>query len=947
MNIISYASTSRGTPAKPPKKPNWFKKFKLGKLLKWLFRMVAIGLLLLAILFAYFWFTLPTPEELMGRTVPESTKIFARSGELLYELHGEYKRTLVDLKDISPFLQNATVAIEDKDFYKHRGISLWAIARTIVQDIYKRRAAGGSTITQQFVKNAALTREKSIYRKLKEVFLALQIDAKYSKEDILKFYLNEIPYGRNAYGIEAASQAYFGKSAKDLTLSESAYLAALPQAPSYYSPNSNREILDLRHQTVLKAMKDQSLISSEQEQAALQENVIFKQAKTALIAPHFVLYVQDYLISKYGAKSLQEGGYKVYTTLDLNLQKSAEQIVKESIEKNAKKYNAYNAGLVAIDPKTGQILALVGSKDYFGEAEPVGCTPGKNCQFEPNVNVALAERQPGSSFKPYVYLTAFTEDHKYSPASLLMDVNTNFGTFNGKNYEPKNYNGQNYGPVSMRQALAGSLNIPAVKTLALVGVDNATQTARNLGITSPLKNCGLSLVLGGCEVKLIDHTASMAVIANGGIKHEKTAILKIEDKNGQLVEEYIPQETQVVSPEATYQLTSIMTDNEARAYIFGTNSPLAFSERSVACKTGTTNNWRDGWTMCFTPNISVGVWSGNNNGELLKKGADGVYVAAPIVKGFLTEAFKTLPKENFQRPGSLKDVVVDSVSGKLPTQFSPNTKTEIFAPYNEPKDYDPIHVGIKINTQTGEPATELTPPDLISIKTYTVFHSEQPNNPNWENPVISWATEKGYTYPPNSGVIIPGNGENPNSAPDTFEISFNSPQDNQIILKLPFQVSLAIPPGITPARTDIYINGQFIQSESSSPTNFSINKKMPDGEHSLMVKIVDNIGSSGSTSTLINYSLNSNLYLSEPKNNSTLKLPIKFYALSSDNLGQVSFFSQKNAQTQLIGTSDPINNGDYYRYQLEVSEIPLKGEFKIFAKASNGTTSNKITVILP
>lgn len=946
MRIINITPESKKTPHHSKSKFAFWHFIKKYHLIAWTFRLSALGVLALAMLFVYFWITLPTPQELMTRTVPESTKIFDRNGELLYEVHGEYKRTLVELENISPYLQNATVAIEDKDFYKHGGISFWAIFRTIVEDIYKRRAAGGSTITQQFVKNAALTRDKSLYRKLKEVFLAVQIDAKYSKTDILKFYLNEIPYGRNAYGIEAGSQAYFSKSAKDLTLAESAYLAALPQAPSFYNPQNNRKILDARQKTVLRAMRDQGYISQEEHEKALQENVIFQQAKTALIAPHFVLYVQDYLSSKFGAKSLEEGGLKVYTTLDINLQKSAEAIVKESVEKNSKKYNANNASLVAIDPKTGQILAMVGSKSYFTKSEPEGCTPGKNCTFEPHVNVAVSERQPGSSFKPFVYLTAFTKEHGYSPASMLMDVNTNFGTFNGKAYEPKNYNGQSYGPVSMRKALSGSLNISAVKTLSLVGVEKATQVARNLGITSPLQNCGLSLVLGGCEVRLIDHTASFGVIANLGKKNEKTSILKIEDKSGKIIEEYKQKEEEVIDPQAAYQLISVMTDNEARSYIFGENSPLNFGDKQVACKTGTTNNWHDGWTMCFTPNLSVGVWSGNNNGELLKKGADGVYVAAPIVKKFITESFKTRPAENFERPKGITEVEVDSVSGLLPTQFTPTTKTEIFADYNSPKSYDPVHIGVKINTQTGEPATELTPPDQISTKVYTVFHSERKDNPNWENAVISWANQNGYAYPPGSGIIVPPEGGINNDSND-FDINIESPQDNNLIMSLPFNLKLTTTPGINLSRIDLFFDGKLTDSfENTSDINVS--RKLADGPHTLVVKAVDSTGNTGTTSVKLIYALNTKLYITQPQNGDTLTFPTNLYAESLEDLGPITFYSQKANETpKILGTATSVNNGQTYRYHLEIADTPESGTIKIFAKTQNNQTSNRLTVTFP
>lgn len=827
----------------------WVKRHSL---LTWLFRLAAVGVLAVALLFVYYSFTLPDPNKLLSRSVPESTKIFARDGSLLYEIHGEVKRTLVNLDQISPNIKNATIAVEDKDFYKHGGISVTGLIRSVIVDVITgRKTQGGSTITQQFIKNAVLSRDKAYTRKIKEIILAIEIDARFSKDDILKLYLNEIPYGKNAYGVEAASQTYFGTHASDLTLAESAYLAAIVQAPTYYNPSGpNRAALDNRKNYVLQAMKDQGYISSDELATAKDEKVSFSSVKTAIIAPHFVLYVQDYLANKYGEKTLEEGGLKVYTTLDPKLQTIAEDAVKTGVEKESKKYNANNAGLIAIDPKTGQILAMVGSKDYFGDSLPEGCHPGKDCLFEPNVNVTLSERQPGSSFKPYAYVTAFGKDYKFSPASLLMDVTTNFGKYGNKDYIPHNYSGESYGPVSMRQALAGSLNVPAVKTVALVGPENVVQTAKSLGITTPLKDCGLSLVLGGCEVKLIDHVAAFSTFATGGIKHEKTPILKILDKDGNTLEEYQDKSQQVLDPEAVYELTSIMTDNAARSFVFGANSPLTLPERPVAAKTGTTQNWHDGWTIGFTPQLAAGVWAGNNDGTLLKKGADGVVVAAPIWHQFMVAALKDRPAENFQRPSGIQEITVDSVSGKLPTQFTPSTKTEVFADYAVPTTYDNVHVGVKIDTLTGQPATELTPPDRITYKTYTVFHSEKQDNPSWENPVITWAEAQGYIYPTGTGNTLPpeANGSGPQT--DIIE-----PSDEATISQLPMRVVVSASATAGIARVDLSIDGQFVQSTTTSPYIFNINKKYPDGQHALVVHAVANDGTSTDTSTVVTFSL--------------------------------------------------------------------------------------------
>lgn len=917
------------------------------KILTWGFRLVAAGILCAALLFLYYTQNLPDPNKLLDRQVPESTKIFARDNSLLYEIHGEYKRTLVDLDQISQNLKNATIAVEDKDFYNHGGISFSGIARAIVVDVITRtKSQGGSTITQQFVKKAILTDDKSWDRKIREAILAIAIDSRFTKDQVLKLYLNEIPYGRNAYGIEAASQSYFNTSAKNLTIAQSAYLAALPQAPSYYNPGGpHSQALENRKNTILALMRDQKYITDEQKKQAEIEKVEFSKITTGIKAPHFVFMVQDYLANKYGEKTLQEGGLKVYTTLDPRLQDIAERVVKTDLEKVSKKYNAGNAALVAIDPKTGQVLALVGSKDYFATPAPEGCIPGKSCVFEPNFNVATSPRQPGSSFKPYVYVTAFGKDYNYSPASMLMDVTTNFGKFGNSNYVPRNYNGQNYGPVSMRQALAGSLNVPAVKTLALVGVSNATQTAHDLGVTSPLADCGLSLVLGGCEVTLIDHVAAFSVFANGGVKNEKTLVLKIQDRNGSTLEEFRANPKEVLDPQATYQLVSIMTDNAARSYVFGANSPLTLPNRPVAAKTGTTNKWHDGWTLGFTPSLAAGVWVGNNNGDYLKANADGVVVAAPIWHDFMAQALADTPVETFSPPPGIQKVTVDSVSGKLPTQFTPSTKTETFASYSVPTDFDNVHIGVALDSQTGQPATPLTSPGQIIIKTYQVFHSEKPDSPNWEDPVIAWALAQGYEYPTVSGI-------NPTPTPtsnDSLEVSILSPSDGDTISKLPFQIVVSASSNNSIARVDLSIDGQFTQSLNSQPFAFSIGNNMSDGIHTFAVRVVDSNGVTADTSVALRYALTTPIVLTDPDTSSPIVFPLNLTAQSSNFYDTVQFYSiNEKGTAKLIGqTTNTSHAGDVYQYTMTWTDKPTAGDYRIYAQTSSGLSTPKVKISVP
>jgi len=633
-------------------KKHWFKK--LLKVFIWIF---VSGIFFAIGVFAYYAKDLPSPGKLNKRQVVESTRIYDRTGEhLLYEIHGEEKRTTIPLKDMSEIVRAATLAGEDQTFYQHYGIQFKAIARAAVYDLLGRQVSqGGSTITQQLIKNTVLTNEKTFTRKVKEVILSVELEQRFSKDEILEMYLNEIPYGSNAYGIQAASQTFFGKDAKDLMLAESALLASLPKAPTYFSPyGSNLEDLKYRQEYVLDQMAKLNYITADQAKSAKEFDILseIRPFQENIQAPHFVMYVKEQLVNKYGEKQVEEGGMKVYTTLDWQKQQTAEEAVRRGVDQNGKKYRFSNAALVSIDPKTGQILAMVGSKDYFDKS------------IDGNVNVAIRDRQPGSSFKPYVYATAFKKG--YTPRTIIFDTETNFGT-KDEPYTPQNYSNDYRGPVKMEDALAMSLNIPAVKTLYLAGVDNSINTAQSMGITT-LKNrgrYGLSLVLGGGEVKLVDHTAAFGTFATGGVKHEKTAILKIEDSKGEILEQYkeSPGE-KVLESEVCAQIEAILSANNLRAPVFGSNSPLRFDDRPVAVKTGTTNEWRDGWTVGFTPSLVTGVWAGNNNNAAMAQGADGVFVAAPIWREFMDKALANTAIEKFPEAKEIKTgkAVLDGVS---------------------------------------------------------------------------------------------------------------------------------------------------------------------------------------------------------------------------------------------------------------------------------------------
>ena len=625
------------------KKGQWWKK-----ILKWFFLtgllLVIAGLLSVAGLFAYYAKDLPDPNKINKRIIAQSTKIYDRTGKhLLYEIFGEEKRTVVPLEDISPAVIAATIALEDRNFYHHHGIDFRGLLRAVLKNARGRRE-GASTITQQFVKNSILTPDRTIKRKIKEIILSLEIETKFSKEEILQMYLNEIPYGSNAYGIEAAAQTFFGRSAKDLTLAQAALLACLPNKPGRYSPTgTHTDLLLNRWRYALDAMAEMGFITKEQAEEAKKEDILsqVRPRRTGLLAPHFVFYIKDKLIEEFGEETLEKQGLRVYTTLDWDLQQIAERVVKEGVEKNGQKYGFSNAALVATDPKTGEVLAMVGSKDYWSD------------DIDGKVNVAISDkRQPGSSFKPYVYAAAFEKG--YTPNTFVFDVETSFGRDgSGKKYKPQNYTGTFSGPVKLKEALARSLNIPAVKVLYLAGIERVVKLARDLGITTLEKNkeYGLSLALGSANARLLDHVGAFAVLANKGRKPEQKVFLRITDANGKILyQNRFKREKKVLDKNVALQIAQILSNNELRTPAFGKNNPLVIPGYQVMAKTGTTNDYRDGWLLGASPSLAAGVWAGNNDNKPMRPGAAGVYVAAPIWHDFMTQALEKFPQEDFEEP---------------------------------------------------------------------------------------------------------------------------------------------------------------------------------------------------------------------------------------------------------------------------------------------------------
>ncbi len=600
--------------------------------------------LLVLFLFFYFAKDLPRPEIFFERELPQSTKIYDRTGQiLLYEIFGEERRTFVSLEKIPDYLRKAVIAVEDANFYKHFGVEPKAILRAILTDLrIKKPIYGASTIPQQLIRSTFLSLEKTPQRKIREIILAIELDRRYSKDQILEWYLNQVPFGQNAYGVEAASQTYFGKSVSELTLAEAATLAALIKAPAKLSPydEQGKKELMKRKNYVLERMVEEGFITKQQAEEAKKEVLNFKEKKIEILAPYFTLWVKEILEEKYGKEFVATKGLKVYTTLDFKLQEIAERVVREGIKRN-KAFNAHNAALVAIDPKTGEILAMtVGTGNYFEDPYPPGCTPGKDCLFDPRFNVAIAKpgRQPGSAFKPFVYVTAFEKG--YDDKTIVVDEPTNFGIWGGKPYIPQNYDGKFRGPITLREALAQSLNVPSVKVLLyLAGLEDSIKTAQKLGISTLTPPFGPSIVLGGWEVTLLEMTAAYSVFANSGIKTNISPILKIIDSEGNVIFEHKKNGIRVLDSKAVELLNDVLSDNEARAPVFGLNSPLYFEGRKVAAKTGTTQNFRDCWTIGYTPEIAVGVWAGNNNNAPVKR-KPGVAIAGPIFHQFLEEFFK-------------------------------------------------------------------------------------------------------------------------------------------------------------------------------------------------------------------------------------------------------------------------------------------------------------------
>lgn len=801
--------------------------------------LILLGLLVMlfltVFLFAWYGKDLPRPDRIK-RAEGLSTVLLDRRGEILYDIYGEQNRVPIPLSEMPLFLRQATLAIEDKDFYKHQGFSLRGAARAIVNIFVFRKLQGGSTLTQQLVKNVLLSGERTLPRKIKEFILAVQIERKYSKDEILQMYLNEAPYGGTAWGVETASQTYFGKHTKDLNSAEAVILAGLPQSPSKYSPfGQDPKAYLWRSEQVLRRMREDGYLTKKEEEETKKEleKIEFDQKGENFKAPHFVMYVKEQLINQFGEKMVEQGGLKVTTSLDWQLQEKVEKIVKEEVDK-LKSLKVGNGAAIVLDSSTGEILAMVGSKDYQA-------TDSAGLKF--NV-VTQGLRQPGSAIKPIIYAAAFEKG--YTPATLLMDVETHFPGGEGKpDYVPKNYDNKFRGPIQVRFALGNSINLAAVKMQALIGTREALTMAHKMGLTtlSPtdenLARLGLSLTLGGGEVKLIDLTSAFAVFATGGIRHEPTAILKVLDNHGKMLfENKIGSGQRVLSPEVSFLLSHILSDNEARKEVFGPNSWLVIPGKTVAVKTGTTDDKRDNWTIGYTPNMAVGVWVGNNdNSPMHPSLASGVTGAAPIWNRIFREILKDQADEQFSVPAGVIVAQIDALGGGLSKEGLLN-RSEYFFSGTEPTAVSPLYQRLKVSKNNGKLANQVEIAlGQFEEKDFLVFMEQDPVSTDgknrWQEGIDVWlATQKEEKYHSPR--------ETSTEKQDEVAIKLESPADHEQINDNDVLVKIE---GVSTAeiiKLEIFIDEALKRSVSSNKFSERIN--MTNGTHTLKIRAQDSRG---------------------------------------------------------------------------------------------------------
>jgi len=797
--------------------------------------IVVFGFLGLVGLFAWYSKDLPSPSGVVRRE-GFATRIYDRNEELLYDVYKEAKRTPVVWEDVPEYLRQATVAVEDKEFYEHSGFSRTGYLRQIYNVLRFGRLHGGSTLTQQLVKNVLLSSERTVSRKVKEFILAIQIEKKYSKDEILLMYLNEAPYGGAAWGVGTAAEQYFDKKVSELDLLESAFLAGLPQRPSVYSPFSKTpEAYISRSEGVLRRMREDGYINNEQEKELVEmlSEVEFAENRSLIKAPHFVFWVKDLLSERYGEDLVEAGGLRVITSLDLNLQTQVEEIVDEELEK-AESMGISNGGVVVTDPVTGEILAMVGSKDYFSE------------DIDGKYNVTTALRQPGSAIKPVTYLTALKQG--YTASSFIMDTKVVFPIGGGqKDYSPVNYNGRFNGPMQLRYALGNSINVTAVKMLARVGLENMLDTAYEMGLSTlePTKEnmsrLGLSVTLGGGEVRLLELAEAYGSFANKGLKMETVGILKVEDDRGRVLEEFHPAGgKKVMSEQEAFLISDILSDNGARELTFGAVNGLIISGRKVAVKTGTTNDMRDNWCIGWTPNLLVGVWVGNNDNSPMSRVASGVSGATPIWRKVMSSGLKGRPRVEFSIPESIVSLEVDRVSGyEAHDGFA--SRNEYFVQGTEPKISDPIHQKLKVCKD----GNGLAPPADVGSGNYDEkeFFRFEESDPFSRDDVNRW--QEGIN------LWIAGQPDNDKYFPPTeycsagdswVRVSIVEPSHESTVGNK-FHVKWRSESVKKVVEAKLFVDGEEVKSWSEKP--FEVDLSLEDGVYELHVEAKDEDGNVG------------------------------------------------------------------------------------------------------
>ncbi len=924
--------------------PKWKKFLKI-------FGYIMLGFaIFVAAIFIWFAKDLPSSSEILsGRLVDQATQIYDRTGEhVLYEIHGDENRTLISLDNLPDYVTKATVSIEDDQFYSHPGFDISGIMRAVLKNLQGQEyAQGGSTITQQLIKNTILTPEKTFTRKIKELVLATELEWKLSKDEILELYLNAIPYGGAAYGIEAASQTFFSKPAQDLTLAEATMLAGLPQAPTYYSPLQQPERAKSRQVEVLDRMAELGYITEQEAEEASEEKLNLVVKRDDIAAPHFVDYVKEGLIEKYGIKKVETGGLKVITTLDLNKQIIAEESIDENKDFNLK-YGAHNASLVSVDTKTGEILSMVGSVDYFAEDDD-------DKKLDGQVNVVTSLRSPGSSIKPLDYVTLFTRGG-YNPSTTLYDLATSFGSDgSGSEYKPQNYSGGCSGPVSIRTAIAQSLNIPAIKAYYLAGPANVSTMASKMGYNNWVagEEYGLATAIGGHEVTALDHVGMFGTFANRGKKHDPTGILEVVGPGNEVLEKYEPaeHEEKIIDENIADMMNDMLSDNNARSW---GRRELVLNDRPFAAKTGTSNKDIGGgairpdntWTCGYTPQVATVVWVGNNDGSVMSGQATGLLLASPILQDYMNRIMEGYEVESFVKPE-----VVKTTKPILLGKTGKETEIEICNP-------------------SGLLANEYCPDSMREKKKFRDVHTilyyvnkEDPNGPSPKNPAVdpqfkSWeATVRGWASSEEVGAEAPTEVDTEHNPEFWPSISIKSPNNGENITSGVFPVSVNTTGHFPIARVVYSVDGVDIGSSSSPPfgADVALPSGLTNGYHNLTATVYDNIDNKGETNISLNFKVSNikpTVQMTSPINGTEVgiggSMIVSASAQGTPEIDRVEFFVQDpNGNINSIGgDTSPDGSGAYGMSWSTGSS----GTYYLYAKAtdSNGNTSQsgKVSVIV-